>query len=286
MIQRILIPLDTLDADHPALLTARRFPGAELHLLHVRPPLAALALPPGAGFISPALPAEEQAEDRARLRSELSDLADGCEAEVVLAASPATEILHRAGSGAFDLIAMGTAGRAGLERLLLGSVAEAVVRESPIPVLTVHAASGVVQGPLRRALLLYDFQPHAESARTFLQTKLPEVSVDLMHVVTPHALTTPFPVDSPEAGDPAQTLGERNASWREEAQRRLDALGGGQVVVGDPAHWALEQAAIDGYDLLALGTSSRGPLDRLLFGSVAQQVVRESALPVLTARQA
>ncbi len=50
---------------------------------------------------------------------------------------PRRVILERAAE--FDLIAMGTHGRAGAARLLLGSVAEAVVRRAPCPVLTVHA---------------------------------------------------------------------------------------------------------------------------------------------------
>ena len=51
---------------------------------------------------------------------------------------PAEVILARAGSGAFDLVVMGTHGRTGLRRLLVGSVAEAVIRGAPCPVVTVH----------------------------------------------------------------------------------------------------------------------------------------------------
>ncbi|SEJ17470.1 Nucleotide-binding universal stress protein, UspA family [Deinococcus reticulitermitis] len=283
MIQRILIPLDTLAADHPALLAARRFAGARLHLLHVLPPPVPLPGPAGTGLaVPPLVGALEGGEALRRAEAALASLGEG---EVVTSGQPADEILNRAESGAFDLIVMGTAGRAGLERLLLGSVAEAVVRGSPIPVLTVHAASGVVQGPLRRALLLHDFQPHADRALNFLRTRLPGLTVDLIHVVSPHSLTTPFPVESADTGDLQDTLERRNVVWKDEAQQRLNALGGGRVFEGDPAQVALQRAAGGGYDLLALGTSSRGSLDRLLFGSVAQQVVRESPLPVLTARQ-
>jgi nucleotide-binding universal stress UspA family protein len=51
---------------------------------------------------------------------------------------PATEILKLAAEIRADLIVMGTHGRSGLGRLLLGSVAEGVLREAPCPVLTVH----------------------------------------------------------------------------------------------------------------------------------------------------
>jgi len=53
--------------------------------------------------------------------------------------SPVDEIIRYATEHAIDLISMGTHGRGGVERLLLGSVAEHVVRRGPCPVLTVHS---------------------------------------------------------------------------------------------------------------------------------------------------
>lgn len=55
--------------------------------------------------------------------------------------TPVTEILEFARSHPIDVIVMGTHGRAGVERWLLGSVAERVVRRSPVPVLTVRVAA-------------------------------------------------------------------------------------------------------------------------------------------------
>lgn len=52
---------------------------------------------------------------------------------------PATSIVSRAKHGNFDLIVMGTHGRTGLKHLLIGSVAENVVRSAPCPVLTVRS---------------------------------------------------------------------------------------------------------------------------------------------------
>jgi nucleotide-binding universal stress UspA family protein len=56
---------------------------------------------------------------------------------LVVDGEPVTEILRVAGQNAADLIVMGTHGRSGLSRLLLGSVAEAVLRKATCPVLTV-----------------------------------------------------------------------------------------------------------------------------------------------------
>jgi universal stress protein A len=57
----------------------------------------------------------------------------------VLSGRPAQAIVEHAGAGGFDLIVMGTRGRTGLSHVVMGSVAERVVRNAPCPVLTVHA---------------------------------------------------------------------------------------------------------------------------------------------------
>jgi nucleotide-binding universal stress UspA family protein len=51
------------------------------------------------------------------------------------------EILRAADSGRFDLVILGTHGRRGVRRLVLGSVAESISRRSPIPVLTIRESS-------------------------------------------------------------------------------------------------------------------------------------------------
>jgi len=60
----------------------------------------------------------------------------------ILEGSPSTEIVRYAEREGCDLIVMGTHGRGGIDRLLLGSVAERVVRSSTVPVLTVRVGEG------------------------------------------------------------------------------------------------------------------------------------------------
>ncbi|MFP4633110.1 MAG: universal stress protein [Halobacteriota archaeon] len=72
----------------------------------------------------------EKLADRARERGLEAD-------EVVKAGDPAEEIVELAEDGGFDLVVMGTHGRGGLDRLLLGSVTDKVVRTSSVPVVTV-----------------------------------------------------------------------------------------------------------------------------------------------------
>lgn len=78
----------------------------------------------------------EHLRDRARMRS------GGRPVTVaVVRGDPAAQIVRFASEGKFDLLALGTHGRAGLRRTILGSVAEAVVRRARCPVLTLHAAA-------------------------------------------------------------------------------------------------------------------------------------------------
>jgi nucleotide-binding universal stress UspA family protein len=62
---------------------------------------------------------------------------------VLLEGDPATEIVRYAADAGIDLIVMGTHGRTGLERLLMGSVAEKVMREAPCSVLVVKLPKGI-----------------------------------------------------------------------------------------------------------------------------------------------
>ncbi len=118
---------------------ARRF-GAELVLVHVREPTRAVAteLEP-----SPERLEQEAVELGRKLenwRREAERLA-GREVRAVLVSGPAAaEIVRIAGAERFDLVVAGTHGRTGLGRLLVGSVAERLVRESPCPVLVTKPA--------------------------------------------------------------------------------------------------------------------------------------------------
>ena len=99
------------------------------------PPPAATALPP-----VPLVPNPEfEAECRRRLEAIAQERLTGVPYEISVASgSAAPEILNLTAARDIDLIVMGTHGRAGVKHFLLGSVAERVVRESPVPVLTIH----------------------------------------------------------------------------------------------------------------------------------------------------
>lgn len=76
----------------------------------------------------------QEAVRKVKLEAELKKIP--CEG-VVLEGNPAKKIVEYAKENNFDLIVMGTMGRSGISKFMIGSVAEKVVRTSPVPVLTV-----------------------------------------------------------------------------------------------------------------------------------------------------
>ena len=109
---------------------------AEVVLVHVIPPDAFAALTPGSSAAEDARAAARMTLDaalaaaRVRYGRTTTCLAEGPVADMILAVAASLEA---------DLIVMGTHGRSGLRRAFLGSVAEQVLRASPVPVLTVSS---------------------------------------------------------------------------------------------------------------------------------------------------
>jgi len=143
-IDRILVPTDFSEPADAALrwatALAREF-GSRLFLLHVVP--EPYAYPWGTELST--LPLNDilaQSEDAAKQR--LGELASGTAlpaAQVVTRAvvgTPVDQVLALVKDEQIDLVVLGTHGRGLVGHLLLGSVAERVVRRSPVPVLTVH----------------------------------------------------------------------------------------------------------------------------------------------------
>lgn len=139
MYDRILVPTDGSAGVDRAIQQAVGLAaahGAELHAVYVVNTASYGGLPMETSWegIRDVL-ADEGQEAIDRVRS----LADGIPVEgAVVDGSPARQIVNYAIENDCDLIVMGTHGRSGVDRLLLGSVAERVVRTSDVPVLTVR----------------------------------------------------------------------------------------------------------------------------------------------------
>jgi nucleotide-binding universal stress UspA family protein len=138
--RRVLCPLDLGPNSKQLLEFARKLVEQEtsLVLFHVVPiPIEALGQPV---FIEPLSGSEQNAREALK---KLASEASVPNAEIaVLTGEPAAEIIRAASDHRCDLIAIATHGRSGLTHFLLGSVAARVVRESPVPVLTIRCTGG------------------------------------------------------------------------------------------------------------------------------------------------
>jgi len=183
-----------------------------------------------------------------------------------------------------DLVVLGTQGRTGLQRLLLGSVAEEIFRYADVPVLTVgpHAAAKPAGEMFRHILYPTDFSEQAAAALPFALAFAEEsdARLTLLHVV-------PAEVERGEQEERARTgyLRRLKETLPPEAQRweRVDY----EVRFGNAANAILEVAAERNADLIVLGVRRAGAFARAeshLRGSVAQKVASQAQAPVLSVR--
>ena len=211
---------------------------------------------------------------------------------------PTARILERAATLPADLIVMGTHGTSGFEHLVLGSVTEKVLRRAPCPVLTVPPrAQATSQVPFQRMLCAIDFSASSLAALQYAVSlaRQSNAALTLLHVLE-------WPWDEPPAPKiedlpPAQgsALAEFRRYCEVSAQTRLQSLVPHSAPLGHPPTarlrsgkphvQILEVAAEEHSDLVVIGVQGRNPLDRALFGSTANQVVRRATCPVLTLRR-
>jgi universal stress protein A len=140
-LQRILFPTDFSLQSQPALELATalaREAGAKLLIVHVQEPPIELVAEGAYGF-------SELHPDKQAIEAQLKQIVPADAAvpyeHHVLFGSPAAEIVQLAKHENVDLIVMSTHGRTGLMHLLMGSVAEAVLRRAPCPVITLRAGA-------------------------------------------------------------------------------------------------------------------------------------------------
>mgnify|MGYP002624830647 CR=1 FL=1 len=141
-LKRILAPTDFSQYSRQAMKYACAFAeqfGAELHLL--LQDLVAMVPEPGLAFPPPGDYMQELKSSAERSLSTIPD-SDWCAGKKVVRSvrqgPPFLEVVRYAKENQIDLIVLGTHGRTGLSHVLLGSVAEKVVRKAPCPVLTVR----------------------------------------------------------------------------------------------------------------------------------------------------
>jgi nucleotide-binding universal stress UspA family protein len=291
-VSRILV---ATDFSEPALRSRRRAEafaravGAELHVLHVSPKprkeaMASVELHDGEAFH---LFSDPDADHRLT-RS------DGPPLAVVpvfrQAKSAAQGILAYADEQSIDLIAMGTVGRSGIGRLVLGSTAETVVRKAKCAVVT--SRSGLeparVGGP-QRILVTVDFGEGTTIAIEHARAIAAQTGSSLEVV---YALEEPaaFRLFSDDAFREAMPRLVRAAE--QQLTETFDAVAGPRVpaqchvVTGDAAEEITAYALTLHADLVVMGLREASPQRTTTLGSVVERVMRTAPCPVLTIRSA
>lgn len=198
---------------------------------------------------------------------------------------PEREIALAAEELEADLLVLGTHGRRGALHLLMGSVASGVLRAAGRPVLIVPSRRPRPLGPWRRVLVPVDFSDASRHAVRHAAELVASVGarLELLHVIPPIEAALPMNLGGIGA---LPVVADLEPAARAELARLADELP--PAVVADCTVWhggvvgsILNRAEEGGADLIVVGTTGRTGLDRLLLGSVAENVARLAEVPVL-----
>lgn len=281
--RRILVPLDGSPASEEALPLAvaiARFAGGTLLLAHVREDIdVAAGLPE-------LFPATLAGDPR---------IPEGVDVESIrLEGTVAEALLAHADEAGADLVVMTSRGRGGLGRALFGSVTTALLRKSAIPVLIARGGADTAPGaeagphgpPFRRILLPLDGSERAEQVIPFAFALAGTTGV---HYILLRVRPALLPDGGPEPGPLLPLPAEPEADgYLSAVASRIDK---GDVLVSTrsvtharDAESIIRQADADDVDLVALTTRGAGAVERLIFGSVSDAVIRGVACSVLVVR--
>ncbi|MBI2387127.1 MAG: universal stress protein [Elusimicrobia bacterium] len=258
--KRILVAYDLTDVSRTAWRHASALAeacGASLEAVYVEPWQAGVDLMP-----PPVLTPAGAREMRAQIRAEIGE---GVKISV-LHGDPALRIVELAKLGHPDMIVVGTHGRKGLRRVMLGSTAEAVIRTSPVPVL---AARGKVR-PIRSILAPVNFTPYSEYGLQYAAAAAASLAAGLkvLHV-------TDDPIWSGNVGFRLSRLVDRLPAEVRKACRPETASAVGPAVKGI-------LKAKRGQDWVILVAHGKSLIKDAFFGTTLEQVLRRSSIPVLS----
>jgi nucleotide-binding universal stress UspA family protein len=297
-IKQILCPIDFSDHsrhafDHAAAIA--RWYESTITLLYVHPVVPLAAVAPGAPAFPPLVVTQADMDQVRESMERFVEEETGSRVSVryqISEGSAAPEILYQADGLPADLIVLGTHGRSGFERLVLGSVAEKVLRRAGCPVLTVppRAPDAVPAALFRNILCATDFSDSATLALNYAMSIAQEADARLTVV---HVAEIPSDGEGElfSGSDALRqyavvTQAQRTALLQAAVPDAVRAYCTVDTVLakGRPYREILRIAEERKTDLIVIGVHGRDVVDRMLFGSTTQHVVRQATCPVLTLR--
>jgi nucleotide-binding universal stress UspA family protein len=298
MLQNILVPCDgsafSEQAIEPAADLARRA-NAHLHIVRVHESM-------WAGFEKPLVHAHET-DQALQLDEEaaLAQLAERCERmeyfrpHTALLAAPVGDALREyVRSRNIDLVVMATHARDGIERIILGSVADEMIRTADVPLLLIRPRADTHYAParldVRHILIPLDGSPLAEAviAPASRIAALTGARMTLLRVLQP------FPVvlggfDMPVyLTSDAAWLDARRDGYLQRVAMQVRTQGSvvdvAEISAVNVARGILDYAATEAVDMIAMSTHGRSGLLRVLAGSVANAVMHDVMMPTMVYR--
>jgi nucleotide-binding universal stress UspA family protein len=220
----------------------------------------------------------------ARIESELQALLDetlagrATEVDVEVARGPATGVLLRAAESEPVTVVVGSRGLGGFKGLLLGSVGRQLAEHAHCPVTIVRVSEPLAPFRLRTVVAGHDGSPNAARAVEVAAELAVKAGAELVVA----SAAPPAAGERLRSGEPRTHLAARRdlvEDWC--APLRASGIEYRTAVVEGDARSALLEIAADRHaDLLVVGSRGRGPVAKLLLGSVASSLAQHGTLPV------
>jgi nucleotide-binding universal stress UspA family protein len=196
--------------------------------------------------------------------------------------SAADLILDHIAQNDDDLVVMGTHGRTGLSKWLIGSVAQKVIQHSPVPLVTIHKE--YKKHKIKNMLVPVDFSDYSKKAVEY------GIEIAKAFQAKLHVLFVVTMGDHPEYYNVAwEPFLKENPQFKKDIKQRLidftglpEAEAAYDVVEGKAHQQIKEYAERHPMDLIVMGRHGTGALEHLLMGSTTERVVQISPFPVLT----
>lgn len=291
-IKKIMVPYDFSAFSREALmhgLTLARRTSAELHVMHVE-------LPHGVPLTDEKSEPTKGETLRLRVEEDMENYSDLSEGVIVFYAvgrdiAPGMAILQYAEEYDIDVVVVGTHGRRGFRRFLLGSVAEEIVRHAQCPVITVPKRNKE-EKPLaiKRILLPADFSNHSEESLLYAKSLAETFDAQLVLL---HVVNLPSQVTFNDTG--LVSVYEYQPEIEVYAYEQLKELyeqseGPAVKNVAYAIEYNLESDGIVQYaedndvDLVVMGTHGRTGMSRFLLGNVTAKTLRRITCPVFVVK--
>jgi nucleotide-binding universal stress UspA family protein len=276
------------EAALPFVSAIARGYGAKIHALHVFMPAPYVYTTPALTIAAIEAQEESARASMIRVESSLAGLSHETIVERGIGIWPAVEQAIK--EQAIDLVVLGTHGRTGAEKFLLGSVAEEIFRRSPVPVLTIGPGvrggthSG---GRFHRVVFATDFTADSVAAAPYALSLAQE---DQARLVLLHVMRKPAPRNGGEERQFELSVAETIQQLYDTLPKDAEVNGPPEVAVeyGEPAERIVEAARQRHADLIVLGVrGAEGHLGAAthLERATAHRVVAHAGCPVLTVRQ-